>query len=219
MKKLSFLLVIGLIILLSGSKTYAQDTAGDKDFRFTVKTNPMSVMGGPLYAMWIIPLTNEYKVYFEAQTMKKQSVQLGLGYLGTSPLIQTAINMSDVDPDSTVKSGGIHGQIWYKFFLTGDDAPAGFYIGPHFSYAWAKMKYKADESQYVAASKMNIHAVFGYQVITKGGFALDIYTGVGVKNRAYETAGGDMENWLDDLNLTNKFTISVPLGFTFGYAF
>jgi hypothetical protein len=218
MKKLSFLLVMGLVILISGNKTYAQDTAGDKDFRFTVKTNPLSVMGGPLYAAFI-PLTNEYKVYFEAQTMKKQSIQLGLGYLGTSPLIQTIINMSDVDPDSTVKSGGIHGQIWYKFFLTGDDAPAGFYIGPHFSYAWAKMKNKIDESEYVIATKMNIHAVFGYQVITKGGFALDIYTGVGVKNKTYETPGGEMEDWLNELNLTNKFTISVPLGFTFGYAF
>lgn len=219
MKKLSILLVTGLVILLSGSNTYAQDTAGDKDFRFTLKTNPLSVLGGPLYAMWIVPLTNEYKVYFEAQTTQKQSIQLGLGYLGTSPLIQTFINMAETDNDTTVTSGGIHGQIWYKFFLTGDAAPAGFYIGPHFSYAWAKMKNNYDDSQYVTASKMNIHAIFGYQVITKGGFALDIYTGLGVKSKAYDTPEGEMEQWLDDLNLTNKFTVSVPLGLTFGYAF
>jgi hypothetical protein len=218
MKKLTFLLLTGLVILVSGNNASAQD-AGEKDFRFTVKTNPLSVLGGPLYAMWIVPLTNEYKVYFEAQTMQKQSIQLGLGYLGSSPLIQTAINMSDADNDTTVTSGGFHGQIWYKFFLTGDDAPAGFYLGPHFSYAWAKMKNNYDDSQYLTASKMNIHCVFGYQIITKGGFALDIYTGLGVKSKAYETPGGEMEEWLDDLNLTNKFTVSVPLGFTFGYAF
>jgi len=219
MKKLTFLLVIGLVIMVSGNRTFAQDLSLDKDYRFTVKTNPLSVMGGPLYALWVIPLTNEYKVSFEAQTMSKQSVQIGLGYLGTSPLIKTIQNMAETDNDTTVTSGGFHGQLWYKFFLTGDDAPAGFYIGPHFSYAWAKMTSSADDSQYGTASKMNINVLLGYQVITKGGFALDIYTGFGVKNKAYDTPGGEMETWLDDLNLTNKFTVGIPLGLTFGYAF
>ena len=219
MKKLAFLFVIGLVMMVSVNRTSAQDTSTDKDYRFTVKTNPLSVMGGPLYALWIIPLTNEYKVSFEAQTFSKQSIQIGLGYLGTSPLITTMQNMAETDNDTTVTSGGFHGQLWYKFFLTGDDAPAGFYIGPHFSYAWAKMKSSIDESQYLTASKMNINLLLGYQVITKGGFALDIYTGFGLKSKAYETPGGDMENWLDDLNLINKFTVSVPFGLTFGYAF
>lgn len=219
MKKTTCLLVLTLLMIMSGNRTFAQGSTSDKDFRFTVKTNPLSVLGGPLYAMWIVPLTNEYKVYFEAQTMSKQSIQLGLGYLGSSPLIQTIQDMSEASNDTTVKSGGFHGQLWYKFFLTGDDAPAGFYIGPHFSYAWAKMKNSMDNSQYVTASKMNIHIALGYQVISKGGFALDIYTGFGVKNKTFETPEGEMEQWLDDLNLTNKFTVSVPLGFTFGYAF
>jgi hypothetical protein len=219
MKKTTCLLVLTLLMIMSGNRTFAQESTSDKDFRFTVKTNPLSVLGGPLYAMWIVPLTNEYKVYFEAQTMSKQSIQLGLGYLGSSPLIQTIQDMSEAENDTTVKSGGFHGQLWYKFFLTGDDAPAGFYIGPHFSYAWAKMKNSEDNSQYVTASKMNIHIALGYQVISKGGFALDIYTGFGVKNKTFETPEGEMEQWLDDLNLTNKFTVSVPLGFTFGYAF
>jgi hypothetical protein len=219
MKKVTILLVIGLVILISGNRTYAQETSSAKDYRFTVKTNPLSVLGGPLYALWIIPLTNEYKVYFEAQTTAKQSIQLGLGYLGTSPLIKTFQNMAETDNDTTVNSGGFHGQLWYTFFLTGDDAPSGFYIGPHVSYAWAKMKNSVDNSQYVSASKLNMHVAMGYQVITKGGFALDIFTGVGVKKKAFDTPGGEMEQWLDDLKLTNKFTVSVPFGFSFGYAF
>lgn len=218
MKKVFYVLVTGLVLLLSGSRTFAQEASSGKDFRFTIKTNPLTVLGGPLYAMWIIPLTNEYKVNFEAQTMSKQSIQIGLGYLGTSPLIQTFQDMK-VDNDTTVKSGGFHGQLWYKFFITGDDAPSGFYIGPHFSYAWAKMKSSADDSQYITASKLNIHCAFGYQVITKGGFALDIYTGLGVKNKTFESPGTELDDWADQLNLTNKFNVSVPFGFTFGYAF
>ena len=198
MKKTTCLLVLTLLMIMSGNRTFAQGSTSDKDFRFTVKTNPLSVLGGPLYAMWIVPLTNEYKVYFEAQTMSKQSIQLGLGYLGSSPLIQTIQDMSEASNDTTVKSGGFHGQLWYKFFLTGDDAPAGFYIGPHFSYAWAKMKNSMDNSQYVTASKMNIHIALGYQVISKGGFALDIYTGFGVKNKTFETPEGEMEQTIAD---------------------
>jgi hypothetical protein len=219
MKKVIYLLVIGLVMLISGKSACAQETSSGKDFRFTVKTNPLTVLGGPLYALWIVPLTNEYKVNFEAQTMSKQSIQIGLGYLGSSPLITTFMNMRDAVNDTTVNSGGFHGQLWYKFFLTGDDAPAGFYMGPHISYAWAKMKNSLDDSQYAAASKLNINVVMGYQVITKGGFALDIYTGLGVKNKTFESPNGEMADWLDDLNLTNKFTVSVPFGFTFGFAF
>jgi hypothetical protein len=219
MKKVTYLLVIGLVILISGTSGYAQQTSSGKDFRFTVKTNPLTVLGGPLYALWIVPLTNEYKVNFEAQTTAKQSVQLGLGYLGTSPIISTIMNMRDEDNDTTVNSGGFHVQLWYKFFLTGDDAPSGFYLGPHVSYAWAKMKNSMDNSQYIEASKLNVHVAMGYQVITKGGFALDIYTGLGVKNKTFNSPGGEMDDWLDNLNLINKLTVSVPFGFTFGFAF
>lgn len=62
---------------------------------------------------------------------------------------------------------------------------------------------------------MTIPAGEAGNVITKGGFALEIYTGLGVRKTSYETPEGEMENWLDDLNLTNKFTVSVPFGFTF----
>jgi hypothetical protein len=219
MKKVTYLLVIGIVILISGTSAYAQETSSGKDFRFTVKTNPLTILGGPLYALWIVPLTNEYKVNFEAQTTAKQSVQLGLGYLGTSPIISNIMNMRAEDNDTTVNSSGFHAQLWYKFFLTGDDAPGGFYLGPHVSYAWARMKNSEDNSKYVEASKLNIHVAMGYQVITKGGFALDIYTGFGVKNKTFNSPGGQMDDWLDNLNLINKFTVSVPIGFTFGYAF
>ncbi|MBN1108046.1 MAG: hypothetical protein JXR66_03560 [Bacteroidales bacterium] len=219
MKKTIFALITGVAIMISGSHASAQGSSTGDDFRFTVKTNPLSILGGPIYALWIVPLTNEYKLSFEAQTFGKQSVQVGVGYLGTSPLISTIMDMSDADSDTTLKSGGFHGQLWYKFFLTDDDAPSGFYVGPHVSYAWAKMKNSADDNEYITAAKLNIHLALGYQIISKGGFALDIFTGVGIKNKSYDSPGMEMDEFLDDLNLTNKFTVSVPLGLTFGYAF
>jgi len=218
MKKTAVLLIVGLALILIAPRGYSQD-ASDKDFRFTIKTSPLSVLGGPIYALWVVPLTNEYKLSFEAQTFGKQSVQIGLGYLGTSPLISALMDMREADNDTTLKSGGFHGQLWYKFFLTSDDAPSGFYIGPHISYAWAKMKNSEVETEYITAGKLNAHIALGYQVITKGGFALDIFTGIGIKNKTFDSSSSENDDLFDVLNLNNKFTVSVPLGLTFGYAF
>ncbi len=213
------------VLLLIGISFYRYLLLGDiprkrgKDFRFTIKTSPLSVLGGPLYALWVVPLTNEYKLSFEAQTFGKQSVQIGLGYLGTSPLVKAVMDMQEAANDTTLKSGGFHGQLWYKFFLTADDAPSGFYVGPHISYAWAKMKNSEVETEYITASKLNAHIALGYQVITKGGFALDIFTGIGIKNKTFDSSSTDTDELFNDLKLNNKFTVSVPLGLTFGYAF
>jgi hypothetical protein len=214
MKKLMYILIIGFAVLLIASPGYSQEASKAKDFKFTIKTNPFSALGGPLWAI-IVPLTAEYKVYFEAKTTKSQSVQIGLGYLGSSPIFKS---LGDLGGDTTITSSGFHGQLWYKFFLTSDKAPGGFYIGPHFSYASAKIKSSIDASNYMKASKLNVHCAFGYQVITKGGFALDIYTGIGFKNRKYDITVGS-NNVFTDLDIKDKTTISVPLGFSFGYAF
>jgi hypothetical protein len=218
MKTAKYLLIVVLAILIAGSAAEAQQatTTTAKDFKFSVKTNPLSALGGPLVVMWIVPITAEYKVIFEAQTLKKQSIQVGLGYLGTSPLIKA---MSDLGGDTAIVSRGFRGQLWYKFFLTSDDAPAGFYIGPHVSYATAKVKNNQIADEYIKASKLNVNVVLGYQVISKGGFALDVFTGLGLKNKTFSTSDASMDKTLGDLEMTNKTTIGVPLGFSFGYAF
>ena len=120
MKKAKYFLIIGIVFLLAAPQAISQDNSTAKDIRFTIKTNPLSAMGGPLFIAWIVPLTAEYKVYFEAKTTEKQSIQLGLGYLGSSPLVSAIGNL---DNDTTVISSGYHAQLWYKFFMTSDKAP------------------------------------------------------------------------------------------------
>jgi hypothetical protein len=217
MKKMKYILILGFAVFLTATPGFAQEKAAApaKDFKFTIKTNPLSALGGPLWAI-VVPLTAEYKVYFEAKTLSSQSIQLGLGYLGTSPLIKS---IGDIGGDTSINASGFHGQIWYKFFLTSDKAPGGFYIGPHFSYATAKVKNTVVTDNFIKASKLNIHCVFGYQVITKGGFALDIYTGLGFKRRTYDLTNIAGSNVFTDLEIKDKSAVSVPFGLTFGYAF
>lgn len=212
MKRLKYLFIIGIVFLLAAPKVISQDNPNVRDVRFTIKTNPLSAMGGPLYIAWIVPLTSEYKVYFEAKTTPKQSIQIGLGYLGSSPLVAAIGNLGN---DTTVISSGYHAQLWYKFFMTEDKAPGGFYLAPHVSYAAARVKNNKEPNKYFDASKLTVTCDFGYQIITKGHFALDLYTGLGIKKKHYKVNGFDLSDW----KLLDKFTIAVPVGFSFGYAF
>jgi hypothetical protein len=107
MKKIEFLLVSGFMLLLITNPGYSQRSGEEKDFRFTVKTNPLSALGGPLF-ITIIPLTAEYKVLFEAKTTEKQSIQFGVGYLGSSPLVSAIGNL---EGDTSIVAKGIRGQI------------------------------------------------------------------------------------------------------------
>jgi len=157
-------------------------------------------------------------VLFETIVSEKSSVQLGVGFIGPSVLV----NLDDLTSDeedaeiSGIKTSGFRFQGWYKYFLSRDlSAPEGFYVGPHVSYASANIRNKNDEAQKIAATKLNINGVFGYQMITSGGFTLDIFTGLGFVSRKWEITGTD---WDRD-SFKDKASVSVPFGFSFGYAF
>jgi len=218
MKKLTCLLVISAALLVLASPAPAQGSEGETDYRFVIKTNPLSALGGPFW-LAIIPLTGEYKVLFEAAVAEKSSIQVGAGYIGPSVLL----NLDELSSDEGetggiegVKTSGFRVQGMYKFYISRDlAAPEGFYIGPHVSYATAQIKSKTDESDKISATKLNINGVFGYQLITSGGFSLDIFTGMGFVSRKYELTGTD---WDQD-TFNDRASVSVPFGFSFGYAF
>ncbi len=215
MKTIGKFFLFVLLIALIAPRSFAQEE--QKDFRFTIKTNPMAALGGPMWFI-IVPLTGEYRVLFEAKTMNKQSVQVGASYLGPSLLINLdKIAASDSSEISGINTSGFRGQLMYKFFLSRDlAAPEGFYVGPHFSYATASIANKDNENDKVKATKINIDGVLGYQLITNGGFTLDIYSGLGYRIKKWEyssTVDTDFDFG------TAKNTPMVTFGLNFGYAF
>jgi hypothetical protein len=204
-----------LMILFALFGSYSMKAQDEKDFRFTIKTNPLAALGGPFYAFRIFPITGEYKLAFESRTFKKQSIEASIGYLGPSVLINLS-ELSENDSVGGIKVNGFRAQLAYKFFLTKESAPEGFYVGPHFSYARATIKDKDNLDDRIEASKMNINVIFGYQLITSGGFALNIYTGLGVKFRDWDFLDEDTDF---DITTGNNVAPNVAFGFTFGYAF
>ncbi|NSW93982.1 MAG: DUF3575 domain-containing protein [Bacteroidales bacterium] len=219
MKKTMLILITIAAILANSSPVSAQASESEKDFRFTIKTNPLSALGGPFWLL-VVPLTGEYKVLFEAAVGEKSSFQVGAGYLGPSVFLnldELTANEGETGGVSGIKTSGFRVQGMYKYFLSRNlKAPNGFYVGPHASFANAQLISKDNSNDYIKATKININGVFGYQLITAGGFTLDIYTGLGFVSRKWDTSE-EGTNWTDDL--ANKSTINVPFGFSFGYAF
>lgn len=199
-----------MLVFVFGQSVKAQD----REFRFTLKTNPLAAMGGPIWVLFV-PVTGEYKVMFEARTTKHQSIETGLSYLGPS-LFLNLDELSERDTIDGVNTHGFRAQVMYKFFLTRDQlAPEGFYVGPHISYAKARIANRDNSDDAFSAAKLNANVVFGYQLITPGGFTLNVYTGLGFKMRDYDFA----EDSSFDFDYGNEATPNVAFGFTFGYAF
>lgn len=215
MKKLTLFLIIGLSLFFSVSPVFSQDSSADNDYKFTIKTNPLSALGGPFWVI-VIPVTGEYKVLFEAAVSKKSSLQFGAGYLGPSLLLNLDELSSGDGEISGVQTSGFRLQGMYKYFVSRDlSAPEGFYVGPHVSYASANIKNKDDEAQKIDATKFNINAIIGYQLITSGGFALDIFTGMGFVSRNWDITGDSFDNE----EFKDKAGVSIPFGVSFGFAF
>jgi hypothetical protein len=217
MKKVICLLIAGFVLLAVSKPISAQESKQEKDFTFTIKTNPLAALGGPFWLV-IVPLTGEYKVLFEAKVAPKVSLQFGVGYIGPSALLNLDDLTNEGDSVSGIRTSGFRIQGMFKYFLSRNlDAPEGFYIGPHVSFATAELKSKDDASNYIKAQKLNINGVIGYQLITKGGFALDIYTGIGFVSRNWNFSGSDFDT--DQKGFNDKASINIPFGLSFGYAF
>lgn len=213
MKRLTLFVVASIMIVALSAPAVAQES---KDFKMTIKTNPLSALGGPFWFI-VLPITGEYKVLYEIKTTEKTSVQAGISYIGPSLLLNLDELTKEGENVSGIKTSGFKLQGMFKYFLSSDlSAPEGFYIGPHASYATAKIKSVDNAADYVTGTKTNVNGVIGYQMITSGGFALDIFTGIGFVSRRYTGSGDGGE--IFDLG-GDKSSVNVPLGFSFGIAF
>ncbi len=107
---------------------------------------------------------------------------IGASYLGPSLLLNLDQITSDSASIEGINTAGFKFQAMYKFYLSRDiEAPEGFYIGPHISYAHASIVSNANEMDKVQAVKMNQWGSLHITLISSGGFALDLYADLGFK--------------------------------------
>ena len=184
------------------------------------KTNPYTPFWGPII------LTSEYRIIQEFATNYHQSLQLGASYLNQSLFLL-------MYPDSFYQPGQSHYifrgyrlQASYKFYLLKNKpAPYGIYLSPHISYSTVKVSYKQVKitENYDQIKHLNINILFGYQIISRKGFSIDVFTGLGYKNDKWEYHNNNSS--YTKISVTNiplytpNSNFKFTLGFNAGWAF
>jgi hypothetical protein len=201
---------------------------------WVIKTNPVRVLWGP------IPFTAEYRLNLETIQARYQSMQVGLSYLGESPVLSTLIDAAT--PQSGNQYGsldiqvrGARFQFAYKYYLRGifswlepsgmlsDYAPNGYYIAPYFSMAYASFRMNKLQVPFLKATHMNANLIIGRQLFYWGSFATDIYLGVGIKENIWEQQDPINHNARQVVDPSNmglyggkyRLVLGVDIGFHF----
>lgn len=213
MKKLGLILLgaVSAINIANAQSRYVEE----KGPSHVIKTNVLPMLTGQ------IPFTNEYRLVYEQRTGQRTSVQITGAYLGKSPFVglveRYAINA--IDEDIKLGVSGFRTQLALKFYiLNKQPSLRGFYLAPNLSVAHAKITNKNNSNDYFKATYSSASALAGYQFIIGNHFAIDVFTGIGVKYNHYGV-NIPVEDSNFEFNRLNWVGPKFWLGFNMGYAF
>ena len=144
-----------------------------------IKFNPIPILWGPLL------YTGEYRLLSEFTTSKRQSTQIGVGYLGKSLIYKLMEDSLGIFGSQKTIIKGFRIQASHRFFPSRKRySPQGFYISPHISYAFAKLTtpYFQANNIYIGESNFNINMLAGVQFFIARTVSVDFFAGFGYKN-------------------------------------
>jgi len=196
------------------------------------KTNPFALLWGS------IPLTSEYRIIREDVIASQQSLQIGLSYLSKGPFIKLLEGVRKVNNPTgfgnrKIVFNGFRFQATYKWYLndffnkilnTDIHAPQGIYLAPHLSYSQAKLTFEPLVSRqiYIDMIHFNTGLIWGFQLASKKGFAIDMYSGMGYRRNVWYEQNGPFSRKQVDLSsfgfLINgnfKFYAACNIGWSF----
>jgi hypothetical protein len=214
MKMRALVISTAIIIALPGMAQRSKPVS-NKEPKNVIKTNLLPTLGGQ------IPFTNEYRLVYERKTGERTALQVTGAYLGKSPFVglfeRYAINI--IDENVKLGVGGYRVQAAYKFyFLKNQPGIHGFYLAPSLSYAYAKIRDTNKNDDFFKASYSSASALAGYQFIIGGHFAVDVFTGIGIKYNHYGVNIPVNESNFE-FNRLDRVGPKFWLGFNMGYAF
>ncbi len=182
-----------------------------------VKFNPIPILWGPLL------YTGEYRILSEFTTAKRQSTQIGVGYLGKGAffkLFEDSLGLTG----QTITVRGFRVQASHRFFPSKKRySPQGFYVSPHVSYAYAKVipgPASFASTYYLGESNFNINLLVGVQFFIARTVSVDFFAGLGYKNlKFWDQYGNKPRQYVDPFDgqrsLYNSH-LKVNLGLNFG---
>ena len=180
--RLTFILVIVLSAFFS-KRAICQDSIVlrfnyPQKIHAIIKFNPIPILWGTLV------YTGEYRLLTEFTTAKRQSTQLGIGYLGKGLIYKAVEDSFGIFGSQKAKISGFRIQASHRFFPSRKNySPQGFYISPHISYAFAKLStpnFRAN-NYYIGESNFNINLLVGIQLFIARTVSVDFFGGLGYK--------------------------------------
>jgi hypothetical protein len=212
---------------------YTKEILDQKHKALTVyKTNPAALLWGA------IPFTSEIRLVREDVIAPQQSLQIGLSYLTKGPfvrLIEQAMKANNPGGfgNYSIIFNGFRFQGTYKIYLndffnqifsTDAHAPQGFYIAPHLSYSQAKLTLKplAARQIYIDMIHFNTGLLWGVQLASRKGLAIDFFSGMGYKRNVwFEQAGPFNRQQMDlsDFGLLLNGNFKLYGGLNIGWSF
>jgi len=184
-----------------------------------LKTNPLAILWGP------IPFTAEYRLVAEITTGRRQSSQIGISYLTTSPVWKLIETAAKIPSKYHLKIKGWRIQVAHKFYLIGRKkyAPFGFYISPNISYSNAQISIGLQRyyrQNYLDFRHFNASILVGVQMGRNSRFTMDIFSGLGYKkNTVLFHASStliipyDTEDFGDFYNSNIKLVFGINFGY------
>lgn len=185
-----------------------------------IKTNPFAILWGPIF------YTAEYKLLLEMPTSRRQSFQVGLSYLGKSPVI--SLLERNMHPSQRMTITGFRIQIAQRFYIVRKKygSPFGFYFSPTASFSSANItigKSSANrKNESLNVTHFNTTLLIGVQVGRGKKITADVFGGVGYKRNTwiyqpsyyYRSIPPNIKDMGEFYNSSLKLT----LGFSIGYA-
>lgn len=225
-------LLIGLVLLLSviAGKVQAQQPAPKLNYEntqdnFVVKTNPFTILVGPLF-----PFSSQYGLTAEIVHGVNQSSLISAAYLGKGILVRAVQGAPGVPAnfDQWIFRG-YRFQLAHRFYLFRDVkenklAPEGFYFGPHASLASMKISepFLNQFQSYIRGTEFDANLLFGVQ-INFFGWYLDTNFGLGYKRNFWQETQGNQTSSipLQDLGYGPFYrsNLKIHVGFETGFAF
>ncbi|MFL5762711.1 MAG: hypothetical protein ACJ77K_02140 [Bacteroidia bacterium] len=150
-----------------------------------LSTSPTGLLYGGAF-----PFTSEYRFSAEICGSRKQSDRVSISYLSKNIIWGLLDLASGTSQQRTIKASGYRLQYTHKFYLVNHrhHSPFGFYVGPHVSYANAKIflglnRYYKDS--YFDLRLFNANMIVGVQMGKPGRLTVDIYAGAGYKSNEF----------------------------------
>jgi hypothetical protein len=147
-----------------------------------IKTSPI-----PMLIMGQIPWCDELRFTYERVLTNHHSIEVGASY-NYPNLILMAV--SSMDTGSTKLSDfsfrGARVILGYRYYPLKrpkkKEAPAGLFVGPYLSYNFVKIKEKGGNGSSESLHYFNASIIAGYQIVSKKGFAIEFFTGLGYRD-------------------------------------